>query len=84
MRCGTARSAVLYLKVGMSLEQAVREAMSDLRAVPFPVRSSMNMVAVDAGGHHAAASSREGGTYCYMTDEMGTPAEAERIHVPLE
>jgi beta-aspartyl-peptidase (threonine type) len=83
MRCGTARSAVLYLKMGMTLERAVREAMSDLRAVPFPVRSSMNMVAVDTMGHHAAGSSREGSTYCYMTHEMDVPVEAERIFVPL-
>lgn len=43
-----------YLKMGLSLEQASREAMTDLRrlTVPFPPR--MNLVAVDARGRHTA------------------------------
>jgi len=38
IRCSTAHSVVLYMKTGMSLAQAAREAMKDLRrlTVPFP------------------------------------------------
>ena len=54
IRCSTARSVTLYLKMGLSLERAAREAMTDLRhlTVPFPPR--MNLVAVDARGRHVA------------------------------
>jgi isoaspartyl peptidase/L-asparaginase-like protein (Ntn-hydrolase superfamily) len=55
----TAHSVVLYLKMGLVLPQASREAMTDLRhlTVPFPPRT--NLVAVDARGRHVAMTHRD-------------------------
>lgn len=85
IRCGTARSVVLYLKMGLSLERATREAMSDLRhlTVPFPPR--MNLVAVNAQGQHVAMTTEtvRQVRYVYQTGRMTTPAVRPRLVVPL-
>ena len=85
IRCSTARSVVLYLKMGLSLERAGREAMTDLRhlTVPFPPR--MNLVAVDARGHHLAITTETAREvrYVYQTGRMAAPAVRPRLVVPL-
>src|SRR5262245_25942296 len=85
IRCGTARSVTLYLKMGLSLERAAREAMTDLRhlTVPFPPR--MNLVAVDARGRHVAMTTETTREvrYVYQTGRMNTPAVHPRQVVPL-
>jgi beta-aspartyl-peptidase (threonine type) len=85
LRCGTARSVVLYLKMGLSLEEAGREAMTDLRrlTVPFPPR--LHLVAVDARGRHTAMTTettREM-SYVYQTGRMADLATRARVVVPL-
>jgi len=55
--------------------------MVDLLALDDPYKSEINIVAIDRDGNHAAASSRTGKTYVYLTDEMDEPLEAERIFV---
>jgi beta-aspartyl-peptidase (threonine type) len=85
IRCGTARSVVLYLKMRLSLLRATREAMSDLRhlTVPFPPR--MNLVAVDAQGHPLAMTTEavRQVRYVYQTGRMTAPAVRPRLVVPL-
>jgi beta-aspartyl-peptidase (threonine type) len=85
IRCGTARSVTLYLKMGLTLEQAAREAMTDLRhlTVPFPPR--MNLVAVDARGHHVAMTTETAREvrYVHQTGRMTSPAVRARLVVPL-
>ena len=85
IRSGTARSMTLYLKMGLSLERAAREAMTDLRqlTVPFPPR--MNLVAVDARGHHIAMTTETAREmrYVYQTGRMTAPAVRPRLVVPL-
>jgi beta-aspartyl-peptidase (threonine type) len=85
IRCGTARSVVLYQKMGMPLERAAREAMADLRhcVVPFPPR--MNLVAIDARGHHVALTTETAREvrYVYQTGRMTAPASRPRAVVPL-
>jgi beta-aspartyl-peptidase (threonine type) len=78
---GTARSVVLYLKMGLSLEEAGRQVMEDLHALPAPYQGAMNIVALDKDGHHAAFSNREDRTYVYMTEEMDGPGELPRVLV---
>jgi beta-aspartyl-peptidase (threonine type) len=85
IRCGTARSLVLYLKMGLSLDRASREAMSDLRhlTVPFPPR--MNLIAVDAKGRHVGLTTEtvRQVRYVYQTGRMTTPTIEPRLVVPL-
>jgi beta-aspartyl-peptidase (threonine type) len=79
---GTARSVVLYLKMGLSLEQAGRQSMEDLHDLPAPYLGAMNIVALGKDGHHAAFSNQEDRTYVYMTEEMDESEELPRVVVP--
>jgi beta-aspartyl-peptidase (threonine type) len=85
IRSGTARSVVLYLKLGRSLAWAAREAMRDLRhlTVPFPPR--LHLVAIDAAGRHLGLTSDAARAvrYVYQTGRMAAPAVRPRAVVPL-
>jgi beta-aspartyl-peptidase (threonine type) len=83
IRAGTARSLLNYLRAGMSLAEASRQAMADLSDLGGRYRSRMNLLALDAEGHHVGLSTDEGRTYAYMTAEMQAPVELARIQVPL-
>jgi isoaspartyl peptidase/L-asparaginase-like protein (Ntn-hydrolase superfamily) len=85
IRAGTARSTVLYMKMGLPLEQAARESMTDLRhlTVPFPPR--MNLVAVDRRGRHLAMTTVTTAEvrYVYQTGTMKAPVVRPRLVVPM-
>jgi beta-aspartyl-peptidase (threonine type) len=83
-RCLTAHSVVTFLRFGMSLEEALRTAMEDLRALDDPYASEMNIVAMDKDGNHAGASTAAGKTYIVMSESMSTWETRPRLHVPLE
>lgn len=78
----TAHSVVLYLKMGLTLEEAGRQAMEDLHALADPYQGPMNIIALDKNGHHAAFSNQKERTYIYMTEEMDEPEELPRVVVP--
>ena len=82
MRVASARSVVLYRKMGLSLDAALREAMRDLHAVEDPYTGAMSIVALDREGTPAAASNRPGATYIVMRDDMAHWEERERLYVP--
>jgi beta-aspartyl-peptidase (threonine type) len=50
IRCSTARSVVLYLKMGLSLEQACQAAMEDLRPLLGPQAGPLTLLAITAQG----------------------------------
>jgi len=79
---GTAHSVVLYLKMGLSLQEAGRQAMEDLHDLAAPYQGAMSIVALDKDGHHTAFSNREDRTYIYMTGEMDESEELPRVLVP--
>lgn len=81
IRAGTARSVVLYLKMGLTLDDALREAMLDLRAVKDDFAGSMNVVALSRDGVPAAASNEPGKTYIVMRDGMNEYEELLRTIV---
>jgi L-asparaginase / beta-aspartyl-peptidase len=86
IRSSTARSVVLYMKMGRSLDRAAREAMTDLRrlSVPFPPR--MNLVAVSPRGGHVGLTTVTTGAvrYVHQTDRMEAPVVRPRLVVPLQ
>jgi beta-aspartyl-peptidase (threonine type) len=84
MRCCTAHSVVTFLRFGMPLEEALRTAMEDLRALDDPYAGEMNIVALDKDGNPGAASTAAEKTYIVMTESMATWEERKRLHVPLE
>ncbi len=77
----TAYSAVMYMRMGASVEEAGRRAMEDLKDLVDPYAGAMSLICVDAQGNHAAFSNREGSRYVFMTDEMDEPEERPRILV---
>jgi beta-aspartyl-peptidase (threonine type) len=81
MRLCTAHSVVTYLKMGMDLAAAGREAIADLGYLVDPYFGRVSLIAMDARGNHAAFSNGPDTTYVYLTDEMSTFAEVPRLHV---
>jgi beta-aspartyl-peptidase (threonine type) len=82
-RCLTAHSVVTFLRFGMSLDDALRNAMLDLRSLDDPYASEMNIVALDKDGRPSAASTALGKTYIFMSTDMADFVEEQRLHVPL-
>lgn len=86
IRSATAHSVIMYMRHGMSLDDAVKLAMEDLRHLedPYAERSNtMNIVAMDNEGQVTAASTSDSATYVYQTTEMDSFEERTRTHVPL-
>jgi L-asparaginase / beta-aspartyl-peptidase len=79
IRLGTARSVVLYLKQGFSLEDACREAFRDLAPIMRGTPNTMSLVALDRHGNHTAFATAEERTYVYQADGMAEAAELPRV-----
>lgn len=82
-RVCTAHSVVMFMRFGMSLDEALTTAMRDLAALDDPYASEMNIVAIDRDGNPGAASSTAGKTFVVMSEEMREPATRLRQHVPV-
>ena len=52
IRCGTSRSVVLYMKMGMSVEKAVYEAVEDMKALEGGLIGRVTIHAIDTKGNH--------------------------------
>jgi len=84
IRCSTARSVVLYQRLGFGLEQACRQAMCDLvSAVDDPAKIIMSLVALNSDGRPMGISLVPGRTYLWMTPEMSEPVEEARVFIDL-
>jgi L-asparaginase / beta-aspartyl-peptidase len=84
IRAGTARSVVLYLKMGLSLHDAVHEAADDLRHLAREYPASLTIHAIDSQGEPyvlAIGKTQETSFYWYWRD--GMPA-AEKRYGPCE
>ena len=77
LRVSTARSIVLYMKMGMDLGSAVREAMVDLRALDDPLVDHIAVIALNRAGEHVGYAYRKDERYVYMTDATSEPAEVD-------
>ena len=75
----TARSLVLYMKMGMSLREAGLETLHDLRALGKREEQYMNIVALTPDGSVAGFSDVPGRLYAHMTGDMDEPVLVERI-----
>ena len=85
MRANTAHSVVIYMKMGLTLHRAAREAMKDLRRLTVPFEPGMNLIAVDVRGHHIGLTTEteRGVFYVFQTDKMSEPTVKKRTIVPL-
>lgn len=83
LRCSTAHSVIVYMKMGVSLEDAAREAMRDLKILTLPFEGRMNLIAIDRRGNHVSMTDQThgGATYIFQTGEMAEPEICPRTIV---
>jgi len=78
IRASTARSVVLYMKMGMSVEEACHEAARDLRSLKREYRGGVTIHAIDASGQpYVLAVDREDVTYWIWMEGMEAPERRE-------
>lgn len=82
-RCCTAHSVVTFMRFGMSLDEALKQAMLDLKQLDDPFASEMNIVGLDKDGNPGAASSSAEKSYVVMDESMSTWDERERLVVDI-
>jgi len=75
IRCGTARAVVLYMKMGMSVDAAVREAAEDMRRLAGGLINRVTIHAIDAKGGHktVAVNGDASNTYWFWQDGLAKP-----------
>ena len=71
IRCGTARSVVLYMKQGANVGDALREAVNDMRALKGGLISRVTIHAIDVGGNHKVVAVNGAGDNQYWLWEGG-------------
>jgi len=79
IRVATARSLVLYLKFGMTLTEAGREALRDLAGLASTEGQYMNIVALTPAGEPAGFTTVPGKQYLFQRAAMDVPALADRL-----
>ncbi len=86
IRGATAHTVVFAMKMGLSLEEACRQALLDLPAPPAGFAGNMmNIVAVDRHGNHCGATNiAEWDEYAYMNADMAEAKIAKRLYVAPE
>ena len=84
IRAGTSRAVVLYLKMGMSLADALAEAARDLRRLKGGLIRGVALHAIDARGNHLVASFGEAKGIDYWLFEEGMAAPEKRKATHLE
>jgi beta-aspartyl-peptidase (threonine type) len=93
IRACTAHSLVFYMKMGMSVAEASKQAMADLRDLGGPYISRMNLISLDKDGNHFGCTSMAGqyyknyslkpGAYIFQRADMDSFEEAERYFVEI-
>jgi L-asparaginase len=83
IRCATARSVVLYMKNGMSVEAAINEAVNDMRALKSGLLSRITIHAIDAKGAHKVIAVNGDGTQTYWYWDSGMDAPASKLAEPV-
>ncbi|MGQ9494529.1 MAG: N(4)-(beta-N-acetylglucosaminyl)-L-asparaginase [Anaerolineae bacterium] len=74
IRASTARSVVLYMKMGMCIEEACREAMRDLQPILASSRGTISIVAMDRDGNPFGITSKSTGEhYLVMWEDSRIP-----------
>ena len=75
-RCCTAHSVVTFMRFGMSLDAAVRQARSRICGLDDPYASEMNIVAIDARGQSNAGHRRPARRSSFRPTTMTAPEYA--------
>jgi L-asparaginase len=78
IRAGTARAIVLYMKQGAAVQEAVHEAIADLRSLKRRYRGGVTIHAIDRDGQPYVASVRHEGEVKYWLWAEGMEGPEER------
>jgi len=81
MRAATARSVVLMLQWGYSIQEAGTRALQDL-SLPGAGRGSIDLLVLDPQGN-AAGFATGPGKFLVITPEMAEPEERDRVVGPV-
>jgi L-asparaginase / beta-aspartyl-peptidase len=84
IRLGTARSVTLYIKMGLSIEGAVRAAVDDLNAATWFHKGRVTIYAFDHGEQHCVTTyTRSNGStlYWHWEDGMSAPERKEAMAI---
>jgi L-asparaginase len=74
IRAGTSRAVVLYMKMGMSVDEAVREAIEDMRRLKGGLIDRVTIHAIGANGQHkVVAVNGDANTYWLWRDGDTAP-----------
>lgn len=81
IRAGTARSIVVYMKMGMSVEEACQEALADLRSLRRDWKGGVTIHAMDAWGRSYVVSIGRDKPLSYWawTEGMAQPEQREAV-----
>ncbi len=78
MRASTARSTVLYMKMGLTLQEACEQAMLDLQPLVRDSGGMLRLLALDCNGHPFGISTEpKGASYLIMSDSDTGPQALE-------
>ncbi|MEP7240012.1 MAG: N(4)-(beta-N-acetylglucosaminyl)-L-asparaginase [Devosia sp.] len=85
IRAGTSRAVVLYLKMGMTLANALAEAARDLRRLKGGLIRGVVLHAIDARGGHLVASFGEvtGIDYWLYEEGFAAPERRKATHLDI-
>ncbi|MDI7277019.1 MAG: isoaspartyl peptidase/L-asparaginase, partial [Anaerolineae bacterium] len=85
IRCGTARSIVLYMKLGYSLQEACQEAVRDLASLErWPVHGAVSILALDREGRHRSVTTHDRpSVYTLWEEGMDGPETRQAAYVPM-
>jgi beta-aspartyl-peptidase (threonine type) len=85
IRVGTSRSVVLYMKMGMTIQEACQEAMRDLQPLLDTHGGAMTIVAMDRERQSFGITSyAEEEPYWVMTGESDGPQPVQHLRVSIE
>ena len=71
------------MRFGMPLDEALKQAMLDLKQLDDPFASEMNIVGLDRDGNPGGVSTSEEKTYVVMDESMSTWDERARTTVDI-
>jgi L-asparaginase / beta-aspartyl-peptidase len=83
LRLSTARSVVLYMKLGKSVEEAVMEAAEDMRALKGGLIGRVTIHAIDRQGDHKVLAVNGDGSQSYWLWEGGPEAPVRQPAPPF-
>lgn len=83
IRCGTARSIVLYMKAGASVTDAVYEAVEDMRRLQGGLISRVTIHAIDARFDHKVVAVNGAGNNTYWLWRMGDEGPSSHLAEPV-